>query len=675
MSKHILNRLRFFFFLIIIIMGVLVSRLAYLQVVQGEVYRYRSEENMLRVLSITAPRGEIFDREGVKLVSNREGFTVSVGEIPEEDKERVISFLSEELDKEVEEIEKVIREQRYRRYEPVRLKTDVDIETVARIEERKMDLPGVIIEVQPIRTYVYDSLAAHILGYLGDSPVSSSYVEQWKNQGYEYKYGDITGQEGIEKVWEPHLRGQDGGILVEVNSAGRLIRTRDKNDPVPGNDLYLTLDYELQRDTERILKEQLTHLQEKEGYSGAQIASAVVMDPNSGRILAMVSHPGFNLNTFNDDYKNLATDPLQPLFNRTIKGGYPGGSTFKMVTGAAALEEGQVRPTETLRCQGSLSRYNVTKSCFRGTVHGPVNMYQAITRSCNVYFYEMGLRVGINNLAYYAGEFGFGRPTGLRDIPGERPGAVASRERKLQLYGQGWVPGETMDAAIGQGFHEFTPLQMANYVSLIANGGRFYRPYLVEKVVSLEEDIIWQAEPEFHRIDISDETINVLRRGMEGVTQPGGTASFMANLPLKVAGKTGSAEIARGQPTHALFVGYAPADNPEIAFAVVVERSGTGGSSAAPVAERIIRSYFSLDDLKDEDEEEPVVEGEERRPEVPVEREVPAERVEEELTEEHEEGIDEEPAGEPEVRRPEELEEEGLTYDEEELEEEPESAD
>ncbi len=603
MNKHILNRLRFFLFLTIIIMGVLVSRLAYLQVVQGEIYRHRSEENMLRVLPITAPRGEIFDSEGVKLVSNREGFTVSVGEIPVEDKDRVISFLSEELDKEVEEIERVIGEQRYRRYEPVRLKTDVDIETVARIEERKMDLPGVIIEVQPIRTYVYDNLASHILGYLGDSPVSSRYVEQWENQGYEYKYGDVTGQEGIEMVWEPHLRGQDGGILVEVNSAGRHIRTRDKDDPVPGNDLYLTLDYQLQKDTERILEEQLTYLQEEEGYDRANIASAVVMDPNSGKILAMASQPDFNLNTFNEDYEDLRDDPLQPLFNRTIKGGYPGGSTFKMATGAAALEEGQVRPGETLRCQGSLTRYGVTKSCFRGTVHGTLNIVQALTKSCNVFFYEMGLRVGINNLAYYAGELGFGRPTGLRDIPGERPGAVASRERKFQLYGEGWVPGETMDAAIGQGFHEFTPLQLANYVSLIANGGHFYRPYLVEKVVSLEEDIIWQAEPEFHRIDVSDETLNVLSRGMEGVTQPGGTASFMANLPIKVAGKTGSAEIARGQPTHGLFVGYAPAENPEIAFAVVVERAGTGGRAAAPVAERIIRSYFGLNDLTDEEEQ------------------------------------------------------------------------
>ena len=601
MSKSILKRLRLFLFLTIIIIGVLMARLAYLQVVQGDHYRYRSEVNMLRVLPITASRGEIFDSNGYKLVSNREGFTISLGEVPPDQREKVISFLSRELDKTVEEIEERIQEQRYRRYQPVRLATDVDLETVARIEERRLELPGVIIEVQPIRNYVYDNLASHILGYMGEEP-SQSYIDSWEKEGYEYSYGDLTGTDGIELVWEPYLRGEDGGKLVEVNSSGRLIRARDKNAPVPGSNLYLTLDAELQRDTEEFLAAQVAALQE-EGER-TRVASAVVLDPNSGKILAMASHPDYNPNTFNLDFDPQAEGISYN--NRAIKGNYPGGSTFKMVTAAAALEEGEVRPGETFNCAGSLTRYNATKSCFRGRAHGSINITQALIKSCNVFFYEMGLRAGIDNLAYYAGEFGFGHPTGVTDIPGESSGDVASRETKrAKSEDPNWYPAETMDAAVGQGFHDFTPLQLANYAAIIANGGVQYKPYLVDRVVSHEDEVIFEAEAQFHRVDISDETIEILRGGMEGVTRLGGTAGFLEQLPIETAGKTGSAQVHGALESHGLFVGYAPAENPEIAFAVIVEFGGTGGEVAVPIAEQIIRSYFDLyEDLEDEEEVE-----------------------------------------------------------------------
>lgn len=603
MSKSILRRLRIFLLTTIIIIGVLTARLAQLQIIDGDYYKYRSEENKLRVLSVMAPRGEIFDRNGLKLVSNRTGFTVSLGDVPSSYEEQVVVFLSELLEIDVAVIKEKIKEQRYRRYQPIRLKTDVDLETIARIEERRMELPGVMIEVEPIRNNVYDSTASHILGYTGEGKISQTYLDKWKEEGYEYKIGDVTGQDGIELVWESFLRGQDGGILVEVNSTGRPIRVQERIEPVPGNNLFLTLDYQLQKETERFLWEQLSNLQEN-GYSRARIASAVVLDPNTGRILAMASHPDYNPNTVRQDYSNLINDSLKPLFNRAIRGTYPGGSTFKLVTTTAALEEGKVRIGEYIRCYGSLTRYGAKKRCYHGTVHGTIDLYNALVRSCNVYFYELGLRVGIDNLSYYAGEYGFGRHTGLTDIPGELPGSVASRETKYNKLGiKTWYPSETMDASIGQGLHDFTPLQLANYAATIANGGFHYKPYLVDKVVSHEGEVVFEAVPRSNRINVSDSTISFLQRAMQGVAQPGGTAGFMARLPIKTAGKTGSAEVGRSTATHGVYIGYAPAENPEIAYAVLVEYGGTGSRAAGPIAENIVKSYFGLFEEPEEEEE------------------------------------------------------------------------
>ena len=562
---------------------------------------------MLRVLPITAPRGDIYDAGGVTLVSNRTGFTVSLGEIPSSERERVIQYLSEILELDVEEIQREIDKQRFRRYQPVKLKTDVDMETIARIEERRLELPGVIIEVEPIRSYMDGWFAPHILGHISRQKATESDIERWASKGYEYKTGDVIGRSGIERVWEPYLRGQPGEVLVEVNAWGRLVGVRGRRDPVPGDDLHLTLDSKLQMDTQRFLKEGLEFLQENLGYKYAQRASAVVVDPNTGGILAMASYPDYDLITFRDNYNEISSDPLKPEINRAIQGVYAGGSSFKMVTATAALEEGRVTPGETFRCTGSLYRYGISKRCLG--VHGPTNLYRALVRSCNVYFYEMGLRVGIDNLAYYAKEYGFGARTGLTDILGESSGTVASREAKQSLYERGrirdsiWFPVETMDAAIGQGFHQFTPLQLANYSAIIANGGYRYRPYLVDKAVSYEGEVVWQTKPEYEEVNISDRTFQLLQSAMEGVCQPGGTAGFMGRLPVKVAGKTGSVEHGiRGREPHGVFVGYAPAENPEIAFAVVIEFGGSAFRSAAPLAQKIVESYFGL--LEEEEPEE-----------------------------------------------------------------------
>jgi len=606
MSKTIIKRLRLFLAFTVLIMVVLGFRLAQLQIIHGHEYQKRSEENMLRVLPITAPRGDIYDAGGVTLVSNRTGFTVSLGEIPSSERERVIQYLSEILELDVEEIQREIDKQRFRRYQPVKLKTDVDMVTIARIEERRLELPGVIIEVEPIRSYMDGRLAPHIIGnmFMGSDLPHESEIERWASQGYVYRLGDDIGRFGIERGWEPYLRGERGELLVEVNAWGRLVGVRGRKDPVPGNDLHLTLDAKLQMDTQRLIEESLESLRENFGYN-PRGASVVVLDPNTGGILAMASYPDFDLITYtNREYYNeIITDPLKPITNRAISGYYAGGSTFKMVTATAALEEGRVTPGETFRCTGSLTRYGNTRRCLG--VHGPTNLYRAIVRSCNVYFYEMGLRAGIDKLAYYSEEYGFGQRTGLTDVSGEKSGTVASRDAKLasSLEFKTWVPGDTMSAAIGQGFHEFTPLQLANYSAIIANGGYRYRPYLVDKAVSYEGEVVWQTKPEYEEVNISDRTFQLLQSAMEGVCQPGGTAGFMGRLPVKVAGKTGSVEHGiRGREPHGAFVGYAPAENPEIAFAVVIEFGGSAFRSAAPLAQKIVESYFGL--LEEEEPEE-----------------------------------------------------------------------
>lgn len=597
MDKKMLKRTRVFVALVFFLFITLFSRMAYLQIFQYEYYWHRAEKNRLRILPITAPRGEIFDRYGNQLVTNRPGFTVSLVDLGKGYSPETISRLALLLEMKEEEIWEKIRSQYYRRYLPIRLKTDVDQETVAKIAERRLELPGVVIEVQPIRNYVFGNFASHILGYLGEGTVPDWIREHWEQAGYRYFPGDLVGQAGLELVWEPYLRGVDGGLQVEVNSTGQAIREFERVEPVPGHDLFLTLDAPLQRDVEKALEEAVQLLMEEDN-SFAGEAAAVVLDPQSGRILALASYPSYNPNTFRLDYPELSKDRRGPLINKVIEEHYQVGSVFKMVTATAALEEGVVTRGERVYCPGTITRFGATKSCFRGTVHGPINIVDAIKKSCNIFFYEMGLRVGIDNLAHYAREFGFGSPVGLKDVFGEKGGIVASREYKEQVYGEPWYPAETMDAAIGQSFQSITPLQLANYVAMIANGGIHYRPYLVEKVVDSEGNVVYMAEPEVVRyMDVDEKNWEIIREGMVGATLPGGTAARLADLPVRVAGKTGTAQVAgsgRDIPPHSFFVAYAPAKDPEIALAVFVKHGGTGGATAVPVARKILESYFGL---------------------------------------------------------------------------------
>lgn len=593
-----LKRTKFFLYMVILVFVVLLARLAYLQIFHFDYYWARAEKNRLRILPITAPRGEIFARGGEQLVTNRPGFTVSLVDLGQGYSKETIAYLALLLEMEEGEIRQKIESQFYRRYLPLRLKTDVSMEVVSKIAEKRLELPGVLIEVQPIRNYVNGDFLAHVLGYMGEGVVPDWAAEHWEKTGYEYEQGEPVGQAGIELAWEPYLKGEDGGLQVEVNSTGQAIGEFERVEPRPGCDIYLTIDAPLQSALEEALHETVEDLLAA-GNRHAGEAAAVVLDPRCGAILAMADIPAYDPNTFSLDFPDLEKDPRRPLVNKTIEDHYPVGSTFKMVTALAALQEGAVTKTGRVSCGGVITRYNATKSCYRRTAHGSLNVVQAIQKSCNIFFYEMGLRLGIDTLAHYAREFGFGSPVGLTDIFGEKKGIVASREYKSKIYQEPWYPAETMDAAIGQSFNSITPLQLSNYTAMIANGGIHYRPYLVEKIVDSDGNPVLTAEPEIlHRMEVDEAHWDTVREGMSLVPLPGGTGARLADFPIRVAAKTGTAQVVDREgiiPSHILFVAFAPLEEPEIALAVFVKYGeDRRGNMALPIARRIMEVYFQI---------------------------------------------------------------------------------
>ncbi|MDW7651142.1 MAG: penicillin-binding protein 2 [Bacillota bacterium] len=572
MNKSLQRRLRVFSAVVVLVAVMLSARLAWLQIYNYEYYYARAETNRERKLQINATRGEIFDVHGELLASNRPGFAVSILDLSSRDASQVIAYLSDLLEMDEEEITQRIYEARYRKFAPIRLATDVSPEIVAKIEERRLDLPGVIIETLPVRHYEYDSLAAHVLGYVG--AISPEQKKQADAQNVYYHVTDYHGQSGVELTWEQYLRGKDGILSVEVNSYGRRTRVLDREEPEAGHDLHLTLDARLQEISERVLAEIFEQLQEN-GNTQAEKGAVVAIDPHTGGILAMVSYPAYNPNKITKD---------SVFYNRAIQGGYPVGSTYKMVGAMGALEEELITERSIVTCTGSrrFFRYEDPRGCYGGTVHGSLNVVSALAKSCNIFFFEMGQRLGAERLYDYGESFGFSRLTGLLDLQGEREGSLESR-----------TGGYILNAAIGQG-HVITPLQLANYGAILANGGTRYRPYLVQRAVDHTGSVVIETEPEImDQLEYSEKNWDIVKKGMEAVTMPGGTASIMRDLPVKVAAKTGSAQAGEGIISHSLFVGYAPAEAPAIAIAVIVERGGLGSQGAVPVANRILAEYYA----------------------------------------------------------------------------------
>lgn len=594
-----------------VLFSLLSSRLFYLQLLKGGQYRDMADDNRISLQLLSASRGRIFDRDKRLLVENNPDYQLIL--IPElaihqqrksENGQRGLLRLLELLkpvmqldDKEIQALLK--QASRQRAFLPLTIRTQLTWEELSRIETHIHALPGVSIEAQPSRHYLMGSLASHAIGYLGEV----TEIDEKHFPNIDFRPGDLLGRSGIERSMESRLRGMNGLREMEVNAFGRQVRELRRTTPRPGQDLYLTLDMDLQREAELALAESA-------GGTGAM----VVMQPNSGELLVMASQPTYDPNKFitgfaPDEWKQLIQNPSRPLTNKALQGQYPPGSAFKMVVVLAALKLGKISEEDTIYCPGYTTRQNHRFYCWKLRGHGSIALTQAIAQSCDVFFYELADRVGIDAIHQQAKQLGLGVLTGI-DLEGERPGLIPSRQWKRAVHKASWYPGETLITAIGQGYVLSTPMQLAVMISAIANGGAVYRPFLVKPDEKSQTDSAHPNKPvplwtnQFRAAHMA-----LLHTGLEEVVHGAmGTARTSKLNGVRMAGKTGTSQVARHRRTqsgtlvhstnrllkdHAMFVGYAPAEKPEIAVAVVVEHGGGGGSNAAPVAKRVMDLYFA----------------------------------------------------------------------------------
>lgn len=568
----------------VLVIAVLIGRAAYLQIYQGEYYAGLADGNRIRIVPSMAPRGTFYDRNGELLVTNRPGFSVSLLPLTAPISDDVIARLSDLLKVPTDEIKTKIAG--HSGFNPIRIKTDVTPDIVSIIEEQKSQYPGVVIEVTPIRDYILKQEGAHTFGYV--SEINDTELEKMKDEGY--KSGDIIGKFGIEKIYDKELRGENGGQQVEVDVSGKPVQILGRKEPVPGDDLELTIDIKLQQAAEKAVDEQLTQI-------GAHAAAAVVMNPQTGEILAMVSRPAFDPNLFahgisSKDWNQLNNNPYHPMDNKTITGEYPPGSTFKIVTGTAALTEGVVTPDEQIFDSGH--HWIIPKGNADGEALGWLNFRSALAHSDNVYFYEMGNRLGIDRLEKYARMFGLGAKTGI-DLPYEASGLVANRRYKEKNFDDGeWYLSETFDAAIGQGFNLVTPLQAAMVMGEIAADGKRYKPHVVNRIIAPDGSVVKDFQPELlSQLDVPEEDIKLVQDGLHDVTKYGTAASSFRGFTVDIAGKTGTAENSQGRD-HGWFVAYGPFDNPNVVVAVIVENGGYGSQSAVPIGRKILEAAVGL---------------------------------------------------------------------------------
>ena len=578
---------------ITVTLALLLFRLWNLQILDGENLRSQSENNRLRLIRTPPLRGVIYDRRGQLLVDNRPAYDVVLMPEDTHDLRKTIAGLTRYVSAGENFAEKISsREFRRPSHEGVVLAKDVSWPIITAVETHQLDLPGVSIEVSTRRYYPENGFAAHILGYVGE--VNPRELAQFSG----YRMGDLIGKFGIEKKWESILRGKGGGQQIEVDATGKRLRVLGSVEATAGQSLVLTIDAELQRRAEELL----------DGREGAIVA----LDVHTGDVLAMASRPVFDPNLFargitTKEWQHLVKDPLHPLNNRAIQGQYPPGSTFKVVMAAAALEKGVVTPSTRFHCSGGLPFGGRVFRCWKRGGHGSVDLRKALAESCDVYFYQVGQRLGINAIAEYARRFGLGSPLGI-PLDHEASGIIPDSAWKQQRLGAPWFAGETLSVAIGQGYVTATPLQMATVAATVANGGTVYRPHVVKRILGDEGEPLKEYEPEVvSRTGISASTLTVVREGMWGVVNaPHGTGK-KAKLPdIIVAGKTGTSQVisgTKGKGTvlprryrdHAWFIAFAPFDAPEIAVACLLEHAGEGGgAAAAPLVKEVLETYFSI---------------------------------------------------------------------------------
>ncbi|MEW6218347.1 MAG: penicillin-binding protein 2 [Thermodesulfobacteriota bacterium] len=585
-------------------LAILIARLWFLQIHKGDEFADLARRNRIRAHTVMAPRGTIFDAKGRKIVTNQPCFNVVWNREDAEDPDAVIKHLSRVLGEDVSVLLDRIRDAADDpRHLPVRLKENIDWPTLVHVENVRFELPGSQVEVVPRREYLYGDMASHLIGYLAE--ISQKELEQHGDDGYEP--GDLIGKMGVEKLQEPYLRGEKGKRYLEVDVHGNLQRLVDERLPVAGNDLVLTLDADLQLAAERAMADR----------AGAVVA----MDVNSGRLLALASAPGLTLADFlggisRPKWDSLQQDPLRPLLNKTIQGQYPPGSTYKIVTALAGLAERVITPETSFFCGGSLYFGNRSYGCWKKGGHGQVSLHDALVQSCDVYFYQVGLKVGVDALAKYANSLGLGLLSGI-DLENEKPGLIPTAAWKARAKKVPWQEGETLSIAIGQGFDLVTPLQLCRMMAAVANGGTLYRPQFIEMVKGPDGQPLRSFTPIIDgRAPFTPKQLELVKKALAGVVnEPRGTGSAARLKEVVVGGKTGTAQVvrlARYKETaekdvplqyrdHAWFVCFAPVDKPEIAVAVLVEHGGHGGSAAGPVANAVLKAYFNIPEAREVD--------------------------------------------------------------------------
>jgi penicillin-binding protein 2 len=561
---------------------VIIGQLWYLQVLEGGRFLDASDKNRIRVRPIAAPRGILQDRHGVPLVDNQPAFTLSLipHELPRDPQERdaVLGRVAALLRIPFAELSESVVRVAPDSFLPVRVRRGLALEDMAKVEEWKLELPGVIVEVEPQRAYPSSRFAAHLLGYVREAS------DEQLRQG-RYRRGDMVGQSGLERLLDEHLRGRDGGERIEVDALGRPVRLIQQTDPVPGAQVVTTIDRRIQEAAETAM----------EGRAGA----AVVMDPRTGDVLAMVSTPAFEIDRFTGTIDRAAwlrvvQHPDHPLLNRVLQTQYAPGSIFKIVVAAAGLQESVLTPVDRVHCSGEFKLGASTFRDWKEDGHGVVDLKGALADSCNVFFYDAGLKIGGATIVKYARAFGFGQASGM-EFGGERfgvlPRPMARRGREV------WQPGDVVNISIGQGRLAVTPLQVARLMAAVANGGVLWKPRLVQRIERPERGVVWADSGKvMGHVELSPVVWAFLRQSLLAVVQSG--TGVAARIPgLDVAGKTGTSQIIansradKGQD-HAWFAAFAPARAPEVVVVVVVERGGRGSQVAAPIARKILNAIF-----------------------------------------------------------------------------------
>lgn len=589
-------------FFVMMAFVILIIRLFYLQVIGGKAFRRVSETNCIRLQRIDPPRGLIFDRNGILLVDNRPSFDLNIILKKAKPLDITLEKLSLLLHIPVHELTSKINrnKQKISSYKPVLLKQDIGRDALAIIETHKFNIPGVEVSVRPIRHYINRYSSAHFIGYL--SEINSNEIKSGKYPGC--KVGDFVGRFGIEKFCEGFVRGRRGWRQVEVDAAGKVVRILKTVDAVPGYNVYLTIDVKLQKRAEKLIQN--------------LVGAIVAMDPKTGHILALSSSPTFDQNIFasgmsHSEWNNLVSNPFRPMENKVVQAEYPPASIYKIITAIAGLEEGIIDESTTYNCPGYYEYGDRIFRCWKHGGHGNMNVVSALAESCDVFFYHIGQKIGIDRLAWYANACGLGKPTGI-NLDNEAHGLVSTSAWKKRRTGVAWQGGDTLSVAIGQGYNLVTPLQMAVLTAAIANNGIKHRPIIVKSIrkATLTENKFstsdsFISKQTISKLPASRHTIDLIKKGLwKVVNSSNGTAANICINGIDISGKTGTAQVVGSKKykvarankradyikPHAWFAAFAPSDAPKIAVVVIIEHGERGSTTAAPIAQELIKTYL-----------------------------------------------------------------------------------